>query len=85
MTPAERKEAKRLIRKAYDHNSHARRMASCNSHYMGSMAHCILIGKLGGSWPRQGFTEVFKTATDAQLADGLAYVQHYLPEADRAK
>jgi hypothetical protein len=76
-------EKKRLIRKAYNFNSHARRMASCNHLYMGSMATCQLIHALGGQWPNDALNDVLKKATNEQLDAGLALCQNILKYADR--
>ena len=77
----ERAEKKRLIRKAYNYNSKARRMASCNSMYMGSMATCMMYHHLGADWPNIGLTQALNQATDAQLDAALDYVQPYLKRA----
>lgn len=66
-----RAEKVRLIKKAYNFNVHARRMASCNSLYMGSAATCRLFDVLGGDWPNESLGDVLKRATDAQLDAGL--------------
>ncbi len=68
-----------LIHTAYNHNDKARRMASCNAHYMGSMATALLIGKLGGQYGgRDSLDTLIENATDEQLDAGLVECEHIL-------
>lgn len=67
-----RKEKQDLIWKAYMHNDEARRMASCNALYMGSMGLCILISDLGMHWPDDSLEEAIENASDEQLDTALA-------------
>lgn len=74
----ERAEKVRLIKKAYNFNSRARNMASCNSLYMGSMATCLLYSALGADWPNVSLNDALKAATDTQLDAGLARCENIL-------
>lgn len=80
---ATKAEKRRLIRKAYNYNAHARRMASCNHLYMGSLATCMLYRALGAQWPDTSLNDALKQASDAQLDAGLERCQNILKHAER--
>ena len=78
-----RTEKMRLIRKAWDYNSKARDMASCNHLYMGSISQCLLFHALGADWPNVSLAQAMNAATDAQLDAGLERCQNILKYATR--
>lgn len=73
------------LRDAYNYNDHARRMASCNHSYMGSLATYKLIKLLGGD-PPFGLFEAIDRASARQLKAGVDYcrVHGYLHEPELA-
>lgn len=73
-----RAEKQALIRRAYAYNDKARRMASCNALYMGSMATAILMGKLGGEYGRDSLDALIDRASDEQLDAGLESCQNII-------
>lgn len=73
-----RQDKQRRIRQAYEYNADMRRVASCNSFYMGSAATCVMFHHLGGGWPNVSLDDALARATDAQLDTALEYVQPYL-------
>lgn len=71
-------EKRALITKAYNHNSKARNMGSCNALYMGSGHTAILMGKLGGEYGRSSLDDLIAKASESQLDAGLESVQNIL-------
>ncbi len=70
-------EKRAALHAAYNHNSDARLMASCNHPYMGSMATYNLIGILGGDGARDGIAATIDMANDQQLDAGIAYCRKH--------
>jgi hypothetical protein len=80
-----REEKVALIQKAASYNAHARNMASCNHHYMGSMATALLFKNLGADWPNVSLAFALKKATDEQLDAAVEQTRPYWEAATRKR